>query len=292
MSVEEEMVESEEVIEEIESEESEEDIELDEPSESEESTEGEEESEDDDEEDYITLGDEEAPASEEEKNAPEWVKKVRKTNREIQRENRELKQKLEQLTTTETKPVQLSKKPTLEDHDYDSDKYEESLTEWFEQKRKHDELQAKAEQEKQQQAEAWNKTLETYAQKKSSLKVSDYDEAEYTVLETLSETQQGIILQGADDPALLVYALGKNPKRAKELADIKDPVKFSFAVSKLETTVKKNSRKKAPPAEKTVSGTGKSSVNDSTLDRLRAEAEKTGNYSKVTAYKAKMKNKG
>lgn len=290
MSVEEEMVESEEVVEEIESEESEEETELDEPSESEESTESEEETEEDDEEDedFITLGDEEAPASEDHESVKELPKKLREEIRERNKKIRGLEQKLEQLTATETKPVTLSPEPELEDYDYDTDKYKQAMAEWFTQKNEHE----KAEQEKEQQAQAWNKTLETYAEKKSSLKVSDYDEAEYTVLETLSETQQGIILQGADDPALLVYALGKNPKRAKELADIKDPVKFSFAVSKLETTVKKNSRRKAPPAEKTVSGTGKGSAIDSTLDKLRAEAEKTGNYSKVRAYKAKTKNKG
>ena len=150
-------------------------------------------------------------------------------------------------------------------------------------------MQRQTKAEEDNQAKAWGNTLESYATKKSALNVPDYDDAEDVILQTLSETQQAMILQGADDPALLVYALGKNPKRAKELADIKDPVKFAFAVAKMETTVKKTSRKKAPPAEKTVSGTGTGSVNDSTLDKLREEAARTGNHSKVIAYKAKKK---
>ena len=99
-----------------------------------------------------------------------------------------------------------------------------------------------------------------------------------------------MILQGADNPALVVYALGKNTKRAKEIASIKDPVKFAFAVAKLETTLKVNSRKTPPPPEKTVSGSGNSSGTvDSTLERLRGEASKSGDFSKVIAYKKSLK---
>ena len=237
---------------------------------------------------FITIGDEEAPTSEE-KSAPEWVKELRKTSRETQKQNKELKQKLEALTATEVKTVTLEPKPTLEELDYDSEKYEASLDAWYNNKRDHDKQQEQVKQEQDNQAKVWQGTLESYVTKKKALNIPDYDEAEHTVIETLSETQQGMILQGADDPALLVYALGKNPKRAKELADIKDPVKFAFAVAKLETTVKKTSRKKAPPAEKTVIGGAPASANDSTLDKLRAEASRTGDMSKVVAYRAKKK---
>jgi hypothetical protein len=99
-----------------------------------------------------------------------------------------------------------------------------------------------------------------------------------------------MILQGADNPALLVYALGKNPKRAKELASIKDPVKFAFAVARLETQLKVTKRKASSKPEPTISGTGRPSGSvDNTLERLRTEAEKTGDYSKVYAYKQRQK---
>ena len=105
----------------------------------------------------------------------------------------------------------------------------------------------------------------------------------------LNITQQGIVLQGAENPALVVYALGKNPSKAKELSSITDPVKFAFAVSKLESQLKVSNRKSAPPPEKVLSGTGRASAVDSTLERLRADAEKTGDYTKVTAYKRQKK---
>ena len=235
----------------------------------------------------VTIG-EEAPPTEEEQHAqaPEWVRELRKSHRELQRKNRELEEQVKAKNGTETKPVQLGPKPTLEGCDYDAEKYEAELTKWYEQKRQADEAAAKAEAEAKSQQEAWQAKLNAYGKAKTELKVKDFDDAEGVVQETLSSTQQGIILQGAENPALLVYALGKNPKKAKELASITDPVKYAFAVAKLETQLKVTNRKAAPPPEKTVRGTGPTSgAVDSQLERLRADAERTGDYSKVMAYK-------
>jgi hypothetical protein len=116
--------------------------------------------------------------------------------------------------------------------------------------------------------------------------VRDFEDAEATAQELFDVTQQGIVVQGADNPALVIYALGKNPKKAQEIASIKDPVKFAFAVAKLEKELKVTNRKAAPPPERTIQGTGRVSGSvDSTLERLRAEALKTGDMTKVVAYK-------
>ena len=251
--------------------------------------EAEEEAEEDDL--VVTIG-EDSPPQEEEQKAPEWVRELRKDHRKAQKENRELKEKLNSLASTENKPVVLGKKPTLEDHDYDSDAFERELSSWFERKREHDEAESQKKREQEEQNKAWEATVIGYDEKKKALKVRDYEEAEYVVQDTLSTTQQGMILQGADNPALVVYALGKNQKRAKELASINDPVKFAFAVAKLETQLKVNSRKSAPPPEKKVSGTGNlSGTVDSTLEKLREKAEKSGDYSEVIAYKKNKKAK-
>jgi hypothetical protein len=231
----------------------------------------------------VTIG-EEAPPQEEEKPAPEWVRELRKSHRELQKRNRELEAKLTQ--DQAPKAPEIGKKPTLEDFDYDAEKFENSLAQWFERKRQADEQAAKVQADIEKQQQEWQAKLQGYGKAKAELKVKDYDDAEGIVQESFNTTQQGVILQGADNPALLVYALGKNPKKAKELASISDPVKFAFAIAKLETQLKVTNRKAASPPEKTVQGTGRvSGTVDSTLDRLRAEAEKTGNYSKVMAYK-------
>jgi hypothetical protein len=237
----------------------------------------------------VSIG-EEAPPPEEQTQAPEWVRELRKTNRELQRQNRELQGKLQTSAQTEIKPVVLGKKPSLEDHDYDAEKFEEALTNWFERKRQADEINAKQEAEVMTQQKAWQAKLEGYGKAKAELRVKDFDDAEAMAQELFNVTQQGVMLQGADNPALVVYALGKNPKKAQELAAIKDPVKFAFAVAKLEKDLKVTNRRAAPPPERIVSGTGRvSGAVDSTLERLREDAARTGNMTKVIAYKAQKR---
>lgn len=241
------------------------------------------------EEDVIVSIGEETPPVEEQTQAPEWVRELRKTNRELQRQNRELQSKL-QAAPVEAKPIVLEKKPSLEDHDYDAEKFEEALTSWFDRKRQADDVNARQEAEVQNQQKAWQAKLDGYGKAKAELRVKDYEEAEAVVQELFSVTQQGVVLQGADNPALVIYALGKNPKKAKELSDIKDPVKFAFAVAKLEKELKVTNRKPAPPPERVVTGTGRSSgAVDSQLERLREEAARTGNMTKVIAYKRQKK---
>ena len=244
----------------------------------------------DTEEVVVSIG-EEAPPPEEQTHAPEWVRELRKTNRELQRQNRELQSKLQTSAQTETKPVVLGPKPKLEDHDYDADKFEEALAGWFERKRKADEMQAAQEAEVMNQQKAWKAKLDGYGKAKAELRVKDFEDAEAVAQELFNITQQGVMLQGADNPALVVYALGKNPKKAKELSDIKDPVKFAFAVAKLEKELKVTNRRAAPAPERIVSGTGRSSgAVDSTLERLREEAARTGNMTKVIQYRSQKRS--
>ena len=243
----------------------------------------------DTEEVVVSIG-EEAPPPEEHTPAPEWVKELRKTNRELQRQNRELQGRL-QAAPPETKPVVIGTKPKLEDHDYDAEKYEEALTSWFERKRQADDVNARQEAEVMNQQKAWQAKLDGYGKAKAELRVKDYEDAEAVAQEVFSITQQGVLLQGADNPALVVYALGKNPAKARELASITDPVKFAFAVAKLEKDLKVTNRRQAPAPERIITGTGRSSgAVDSTLERLREDAARTGNMTKVIAYKAQKRS--
>jgi hypothetical protein len=248
-----------------------------------------EEEPEDTEEVVVSIG-EEAPPPEEHTPAPEWVKELRKTNRELQRQNRELQGKL-QAAPPETKPVVIGNKPKLEDHDYDADKYEEALTDWFDRKRQADDVNAKQEAEVMNQQKEWRAKLDGYGKAKAELRVKDFEDAEEVAQQVFSITQQGVLLQGADNPALVVYALGKNPAKAKELAEIKDPVKFAFAVAKLEKDLKVTNRRQAPAPERIVTGTGRSAgAVDSTLERLREDAARTGNMTKVIQYKAQKRS--
>jgi hypothetical protein len=97
------------------------------------------------------------------------------------------------------------------------------------------------------------------------------------------------MLQGADNPALVVYALGKNPKKTRSCPN-SDPVKFAFAVAKLEKELKVTNRRAAPhPRESCQELAESSGAVDSTLERLREEAARTGNMTKVIQYKAQKR---
>lgn len=237
----------------------------------------------------VTIG-EAKPVEEPKQAAPAWVRELRRKERELQREVRELRAKL-QTTPTENKPAALGPKPKLEDHDYDAEKYEAALANWFERKRAQDEHEAKQKQAQEAERSAWESKIESYKKAKSTLRVRDYEEAEHAVIDALDVTQQGIIVSGADNPALLTYALGKDPAKLKELAAITDPVKFSFAVAKLETQLKVTPKAKPPTPEQSPKGSApKTNAIDSTLERLRDEAQRTGNADRLLAYKRQLKS--
>lgn len=238
----------------------------------------------------VSIG-EESPTSEEaeQERAPEWVRELRKSNREKDREIRELKAQAAAATKAPSATV-VGAKPTLEGCGYDADQFESELTQWHQRKKDVEAEEAKKEDAAKAERSAWQAKLDAYGKQKSALKVSDYEDAEAVALESLNVTQRGVILSGADAPATLVYALGKNPKRLKELASISDPVKFAFAVAKLETQLKVTPRKAAPLPETTVRGSARI-MSDATLTRLEAEADKSGDRTKVIEYRKKLKQK-
>lgn len=238
-------------------------------------------------------------ASEEEEEtsaaAPNWVKELRKTNREDKKRIRELEEQLRKQEPQKQTPV-LGKKPSMSDDDidYDEEKFEARLSEWHDRKRQIEQAEQDQRQQQEQQQAEWTSKLESYAQAKTKLKVPDFEDAEAVVLDMFDQTQQGIIIDAMDNPAQVIYALGKNPGVAKAMAAIKTPTKFLREMSRLEDTkLKVQPKKSAPAPEKTVTG-GQARISggsDATLERLRDEAEKTGDYSKVTAYRRQLRDK-
>ena len=238
----------------------------------------------------VTFGDEPPPPEPEAAPETNPIRQLREERRRLERENRELQEKLR---AKEAPPPEtpLGAKPKLEDHDYDADKFELALQDWFEKKRQADEKAAQAQAEARAKEEAWQARLAEYGQAKAKLKVPDYEDAEERVQSLFNVTQQGVMIAGAENPALLVYALGKHPARAKELAAITDPVKFAFAVAKLETQMKTTPRPRAaPPAPDTpVKSTAPTqSVANATLERLREEAARTGDFTTDSSYRRQL----
>jgi hypothetical protein len=237
----------------------------------------------------VTIGDAPAPESdddEQEQGAPAWVKEVRKNARETTRENRELKRKLAALEASNTpKPTApaLGPKPTLraDDVDFDEDKFEAKLLKWNEAKRKIDE-------EKAAEQTAWQKKNDEFNKAAASLKAPDFDDAKHAVIDAIDPVRQGILMKAAAQPHVVVLALGRQPEELKKLAAITDLVDFTVAVTKLEGQIKVSSRK-PPPPERTPSSAGRTTAaGDKTLEALEREYERTGDRSKIIAYKQKQ----
>lgn len=247
-------------------------------------TEGEQESEA-----LVTIGEPPADTSaatgdeSQDQPAPEWAKQLRKDYRRLQRELADERRKAAPAQPSVESLAPTLKEPTLEACGWDEAEFRKQTAAYLKE-------QSDIERRKEQQAEAIRKQQEdekavrtTYRTAAAALKVRDFDEAEDTICATLSETQQNILLAGCDNAALVVYALGKNPAKADELAKITNPVKFAVALGKLEKEIKVTNRKPNKPAPETIptrtaslSGGG-----NTALDAARKKAEQTGDYSEV-----------
>tara|TARA_R110000868_G_C10972674_1_gene770769 strand:+ start:34959 stop:35843 length:885 start_codon:yes stop_codon:yes gene_type:complete len=251
----------------------------------------------------ITLGDAPPPGAadeeeEEDEAAPAWVKEVRQTNRELNRKNREMELELKALKAP--KPEQepdapkLGAKPTLEGHEFDEEAFTAALDKWHDDKRKVEEHQNTIKRKQEEREKENQQALESYQEAAKKLKVSDFKDAEQAVSIALSDVQKALILEGSANPATLVYALGNAPEKLKELAAITNPLKFAIAFAKLEEKVQVTKRTAKPGPESSIPKSGSTSRVggvDKTLERLEAEAEKTGDRTKIVAYKRSLRDK-
>ena len=209
--------------------------------------------------------------------APEWVKQLRK-------ENRELKKQLKQ-TPQQHQVAPLREKPTITDHDFDSDAYEADLEQWFNEKAQHDEV-INAQKAKD---EAIDNRYVASVDKMRKI-APDYDEVEDTVVATLSPEKQALLKLGVEDTAKLIYALGKSPNKLAELEQL-DHVSFVKQLGIMEFQMSKKSSNPNKPQPKQHELTGAAGGGDSKLAKLEAEAAKTGDRSALIAYRKRMKQK-
>jgi len=260
----------------------------------------------DDDETVITLGAEDeaqaAAAAEEAEvaQAPAWVRDVRKTNKELVRKMREQEAEIARLkgsgaATGAPAAIVVGEEPTFESCEYDPDKFKAALTAWTQRKAEADAQQAAQATARANEEKAWRTRVDAVEGAAAKLKVRDPEGAILAFEGTFSVLQRGIIMGAPEDAATsaaLRYALGTNPARAKALAAVTDPIKFAMKLGDVIREMKVNTRKPAPVPERRVSGNvaGAAAV-DNTLNKLREEAARTGNHSKVIAYKNAQRKK-
>ena len=255
------------------------------------------------------ANDDDAEAAIEESLGDDQLKKnafarMRIEAKDLKRQTRDQAQRLRELEAqlATVKPaagaVEVGKEPDPADYEMwepeQAAKFKADLLGWTQRKAAAQQEQAQRQQAEQEQNQRWQSRLSDVD--KASAVLKNAQAANEAFQDTFSPVQMGIILGGPDDAktsAWLRYALGTNTAKAKELAKIQDPVKFAFAVAKLETQLKVTPRK-SPPAPDTVvrSGGARGVVaTENQLEKLREEARKTGDYSKVTAHKRAMAEK-
>ena len=247
-----------------------------------------------DEEFVITVGDEDPEPSDDDdfsgKPAPTWVKDLRKKEREARKRIKELEAQVQQAKPAE-KPIEVGPKPKLSDFDYDEDQFESAVEQWHERKRQVEQRQAAKRAEEEQAQQAWQTKMQSYEERRQTVaaKVRDFEEVEEAAKDKLTPTQQGILIHAAENPELIMYHLGKHPNKAKELAEITDPIQFAFAAAKLDSQMKIQTRKPATQPEKKPSGSaGLAGAVDQKLAQLEAKAAKTGDRTELIKYKKSL----
>jgi hypothetical protein len=216
------------------------------------------------------------------------VKRLRETIKEKDKRLAEL-----QRAVLPEPEIEVGAEPTWgegEEWDWDGDKYDAAKAQWRERKQKADSCQQEQRQRAEEETKEAEQVVQSYRSQKEKLAKPDYDDAETAVFGKLGGVKASLLVQGADNAALVVHALSRFPDKLDELAAIKNPTKFAFAAAKLEGQLKAMPKRTAPKPEEIERGSARASSNtEKELDRLEKDAEKSGDRSKLIAYKSKMK---
>jgi len=216
---------------------------------------------------------------------PHLAKKLRAEVRERNKRIKELEARLA------PKPVDIGKKPDLwEDCEGDPDKFEADLLAWTERKRQAEQAERSQTEQQTTQQQAFEKKNIAYRANAAKMGMRDIEKYEQSVIDSLGADYLGAIVRYADDPAKVVAGLGRNSHILDKIADESDPVirlKLMFQLEKQMVIKRKGAA--APEAGTILKGTANVSGGDKALEKLEKDAERTGDRSKLIAYKA---NKG
>lgn len=191
------------------------------------------------------------------------------------------------------KPIEVGEKPTMAGLDFDEEAFERELDAWKERKAEADKLNAEALRAQTQQLETWNKRVAEVDRQVAALNAKDFPSALDEVRAHFSEVQQVVLMRAPKNSANVTYALGKNPAKAAELAKISDPIELAAELARLEGKLTVTKRNAPPPPEQIVRGSAPMAAGrDKQLERLEAEAERTGDRTKVAQYRHKLKTQG
>lgn len=244
----------------------------------------------------VTFGekpdDETQEDGEDDEDASSVIRNMRKREREKDKKLRQVERELEQLRKAQQPQQQvpeLPPKPTLESCDWDESEFEQKLIDWQKQASQVEQAKAKAQEQQQALVREAEAKRTAYQEGAKKLKAKDFADAEEEVVSIFDQARQSILLEASDNPALLVYALGKNPAQLERLSKITNLAKFAAELGKLEKDLKVSKPTKPAPADTNLRSNAPASGSSKKLAQLEADAERTGDRTKLIAYKKSLR---
>lgn len=246
----------------------------------------------------LKVGEEEIPPAEE---AKPWVKELRKKFKDQSQELARLRSGQPAPVAGNSLPPAPGAKPKINDPDidYDPDKLALALEKWYEASNKHNDAKRRLEAAQEEEQRSWQSRVAKYNEVGKSLGFADFEDCEAAALTILSDVQQKVIVgyaESEEKAALIMYAIGRNPSMAQELAKIDDPIRFAMAINDLQRKLVMIKRKPGTKPEPTLpaSATSASAAlagEDKKLIELREEAARTGSMDKLLAYQRQQRQK-
>lgn len=257
---------------------------------------GDPESEDDS--DVVMPGDEQKPP----KNKS-WAR-LRRTAEKAKAEAAEYKRQLEALKNPQAADEDPGPEPTEESCGWDGDVLKAKYKEWLEKVAKRDARKAEQAKKAQESERHANTVRAKYRESceelvsKHGVPKDRFEQAEKEVISQLSDEKQAILLKvvGPEKAPMVVHFLGRRPEELDKLVAETDRDSYVSRLAELKVgvQVKKgnkgsgNSNKGTPTRPKPEAplrgGGGGSGSGSTTLERLRAKAEETGDYTEVIRY--------
>lgn len=220
-----------------------------------------------------------------------WINRTKRANKRLSREVEDFKRKFASIAEMAV-PEEPKEKPTLEGCDLDEDRFAEAIVEYNTQVSRAKEAKEKVAKQAEQFLAAYQERQKAYRRQRAEVVKSTkaFVDHEKAVTNDFNVTKQDVIIAYSENPVALINALGKDEKRRKELAGITDLSEFIFKMGKLDQTLKTNLLRRDKPNPDTRLAP-ESPTADTKLERLRKEAERTGNYTAVIQYKRQLKRK-
>lgn len=233
-------------------------------------------------------------SDDEQEEEPELVKKLRDEIRERDRKLAQLRRAPTAINTDDPEPQVSAEPGSIAEFDYDEDRQRAAWKQHTADLAAHAEWEKREDRRKSDLQRAQTDRAKRAEQQRSALGINDFDARSDRVHEMLSANQIAILLDGADDAPRLIAALGAPGAHARLalLAGEENLAKFAVTLGKMEKEIKVTKRTAPPPESRVVGATAQLSTQaDKHLERLEREAEKSGDRSKVIAYRREQRAK-